>query len=315
MTVYGIAQTLFLPQKIVYYAWTGVLFWFTASSLVMFAAQVGSNKDRARWFRSAFVLFGSAICVLELLEQASRTNRYFWFLPSKFPAVYGTFAYWNNFAEFIELFFPVTLWSALSKRRPDVPYIVLSAIQISAVIASGSRAGSALVILELIAVLSLLYLRNRNRAFLYASAATIVLAAVFIYAAGVSQVIEKLHQHDQLSVRRDINASTIAMIKARPLTGWGLNSFVAVYPMFARFDTGVYINRAHNDWLQWAAEGGVFFAVLMAAVLVWSFRPAVRSVWGIGVIVVCLHALVDYPFARCGVCGWYFALLGLLANV
>jgi hypothetical protein len=30
-------------------------------------------------------------------------------------------------------------------------------------------------------------------------------------------------------------------------------------------------------------------------------------------IAVCLHALVDYPFARLGVCGWYFCLLGMLA--
>jgi hypothetical protein len=26
-----------------------------------------------------------------------------------------------------------------------------------------------------------------------------------------------------------------------------------------------------------------------------------------------LHALVDYPFARLGTCGWYFALAGMLA--
>jgi hypothetical protein len=51
----------------------------------------------------------------------------------------------------------------------------------------------------------------------------------------------------------------------------------------------------------------------MLVVSVWTFRPAVASVWGIGLIAVCLHALVDYPFARFGVCGWYFALAPMVA--
>jgi endonuclease/exonuclease/phosphatase family metal-dependent hydrolase len=36
--------------------------------------------------------------------------------------------------------------------------------------------------------------------------------------------------------------------------------------------------------------------------------------WGIGVITICLHAIVDYPFARLGVCAWYFALVAMLAS-
>jgi hypothetical protein len=51
----------------------------------------------------------------------------------------------------------------------------------------------------------------------------------------------------------------------------------------------------------------------MLVVFFWSLRPAIRSIWGLGVVAVGLHALVDYPFARFGVCGWYFALLGILA--
>jgi hypothetical protein len=83
--------------------------------------------------------------------------------------------------------------------------------------------------------------------------------------------------------------------------------------MFARYDDGTYVNRAHNDWLEWAAEGGVFFAGAMIVVIGWSIRPAIRSGWAIGLIAVCIHGLVDYPFARLGVCGWYFCLIGMLA--
>ena len=159
----------------------------------------------------------------------------------------------------------------------------------------------------------LAYARNRNKAFIVGAALAIGLSVFFIYAAGFETLITKLQQNDLLAVRRNIDKSSLAMIRSRPLTGWGLETYVPVYRMFARYDDGTYVNRAHNDWLEWAAEGGVFFAGAMIVVLGWSVRPAIRSGWGVGLIAVCIHALVDYPFARLGVCGWYFCLIGMLA--
>jgi hypothetical protein len=52
----------------------------------------------------------------------------------------------------------------------------------------------------------------------------------------------------------------------------------------------------------------------MLFVFGWSIRPAIESVWAVGLIAICLHAIVDYPFARLGVCGWYFALAPMLAG-
>ncbi|MGH6692856.1 MAG: hypothetical protein ACREF4_19485, partial [Gammaproteobacteria bacterium] len=40
---------------------------------------------------------------------------------------------------------------------------------------------------------------------------------------------------------------------------------------------------------------------------------AVRSVWGLGVLFVALHALVDFPMQRLGVAGWAIALCAALA--
>ncbi len=313
MGVYGIVQTLWFTQKIVYDGWTGVLFWVTAAAISFLASQVLRNTFIAAQFRWFFVLFGSAICVLDLLEQASHTSKYYWIIQSKFTSVSGPFAYWNNFAQFVELFLPVTLWLGLAGRKLNPPYLGLAALQISAVAASGSRAGTALVLLELIAVILLAYLRNRKKAFLMAAGSVVLLSAVFIYAAGSDALMRKLQQKDQLQVRRDINRSSMEMIGVHPLTGWGLNTYVPVYRMFAHYDDGSYVNRAHNDWLQFAAEGGIPFACVMIAIFFWSLRPAIRSIWGLGVIAIGLHALVDYPFARFGVCGWYFALLGMLA--
>lgn len=315
MTCYGAIQTLWFTQKIVYNGWTGTLFWFTAAVIALLATQILQNRHFAARFRFLFVVFGSAMCVLDLLQQASHTNRFYWLIPSKFPAVFGPFAYWNNFAQFMELVIPVTLWMGLRHRKPAMPFLLLGALQVASVVASGSRAGTGLVFAELIGIALLAYRRNRSRTLLYGAAVAVGLSVLFIYAAGFSEVLSKFEKNDQLTVRRDLNKSSLAMIRERPLTGWGLDTYVPVYPMFARYDDDTWVNRAHNDWLQWTAEGGVFFAALMLAIFIWSIRPALRSGWGIGVIAICLHAVVDYPFARLGVCGWYFALLALLSVV
>ncbi len=313
MTCYGVAQTIWSSQKIAYNGWQRVLFWLAATAICLVSTQISRDPGAATRLRWYFVSFGTAICVLDLLEQASHTNKYFWLIQSRYSTVSGPFAYWNNFAQLMELVLPVTLWLGVRGRKPAVPYLVLSGLQIGAVVASGSRAGSALVIAELIAVMVIAYFRNRNNTFLYAAASALLISILFAYAAGFSRLSHKLEQRDQLAVRRDINLSSLAMIREHPLTGWGLGTYVPVYRMFARYDDGTYVNRAHNDWLEWTAEGGLLFSGLMVAVFLWSIRPAVRSVWGIGLIALCLHAFVDYPFARLGVCGWYFALLGMLA--
>jgi O-antigen ligase len=313
MTAWGILQTEFFPQKIFVNGWAGVLFWFTAAVIALAGASVFQHAEAAEQFRRALIYFASFISLLDLLQQTSHTNSYYWLIPSRNSVVFGTFAYWNNFAEFIELTLPITLWQGLARSRPSPLYLVLSALQICAVVASGSRAGSVLVLAELLAVVILAYLRSRNRNFLVGAAGAVALAMLFVYAAGFSTVIGKLQESDQLAVRRNINQSSLAMIRARPITGWGLDTYVPVYRMFALYDDGTYVNRAHNDWLQFAAEGGLPFAALLAAIFVWSVLPAVRSGWGIGVIAVGLHAFVDYPFARFGVCGWYFALVSILS--
>jgi len=251
--------------------------------------------------------------VLDLLQQATHTGKYFWLIPSRYNVVFGTFSYWNNFAQFVELSLPMTLWHALAHTRPNVLFLVLTGVQFCAGVAAGSRAGSVLVLLEIVAVIVLAYLRLRERRLLIAALGFVLLSAAFVYAAGSNTLVEKLQQGDQIAVRANINKSSIAMLAERPLSGWGLNTYVPVYRQFALYDDGTYVNRAHNDWLQFAVEGGIPFAAIMLAVLLWSIRPALRSGWGVGLIAICLHAVVDYPFARLGVCGWYFALVSMLS--
>ena len=107
--------------------------------------------------------------------------------------------------------------------------------------------------------------------------------------------------------------STLHMIAARPWMGWGLGSWSAVYPAFATIDPGAIVNQAHTDWLQWTAEGGLPVGLAMLSLALWGIKPAIRSIWGIGVIAVLIHASFDYPFSRPALGAWPILILAMTA--
>jgi hypothetical protein len=95
--------------------------------------------------------------------------------------------------------------------------------------------------------------------------------------------------------------------------GVGLGNWPAAYPAYAIFDEGYFANQAHNDWAQWAVEGGLPFVLLILSIAVWSIPNAIRTGWGIGVVVVFLQCLVDYPIQRMGVALIFFTLIAASA--
>jgi O-antigen ligase len=94
--------------------------------------------------------------------------------------------------------------------------------------------------------------------------------------------------------------------------GFGLDTFPEVYQRFAIADLDVYANHAHNDWAEFAADGGIPFLLLVLIPFAAAIPTAIRHPWGIGLIAVMLHACVDYPFPRPAVSSWMFAMLALL---
>jgi O-antigen ligase len=141
-----------------------------------------------------------------------------------------------------------------------------------------------------------------------------VLAAVFTLAVGWQRVWMRFQQDAPYLTRQAFLQATEDMAKHRPLTGYGLGTFPEVYQRYAIIDPALYlyVNHAHNDWAEFAADGGVPFLLLVLIPFAVAVPVAIRNPWGLGLVAVMLHACVDFPFFHSGVPCWIFALLGLL---
>jgi O-antigen ligase len=153
------------------------------------------------------------------------------------------------------------------------------------------------------------FARIRNGAFFFA-----VILVMLGAAAGPSILASRLTAKDQYAGRREFTEASISMVKDRPLLGFGLGTWSTVYPGYAVSDDGLFINQAHDDWAQWAAEGGLPFLGLILAIAVWSVRGGIRTGWGLGVAAVFAHCLVDYPIQRTGVALVLFTMMAALAS-
>jgi O-antigen ligase len=194
-------------------------------------------------------------------------------------------------------------------------YSVIGALLLASVVAGGSRAGTILCLAEVFAIplialgQGIISRKAAGRVLLASVSTLVVLGAV----AGWEVIWKRLQEPNPYAVRKDFLLSSLEMVRNRPLTGFGLGTWSEVYPGFARFDDGLFANQAHNDWIQWAAEGGIPFLMLMAGVVAGAIRPAFRSLWGVGLLAVFVHCFVDYPMQqRPALAAFFFALLGIV---
>ena len=228
----------------------------------------------------------------------------------------GPFVYYNQFAAFLEPALALAIAASLWDRRRSLLWIFVAAALFACVVAGGSRAGSILCLALLILLPLIAFARGRMPAPALARVAIAGLAsaAILVAVVGSEKIWQRLQEPHPYAVRANLVRSSLAMVRDRPLTGFGLGAWSSAYPAYARYDDGTFVNQAHNDWVQWAAEGGVpFFALMLVAVAALA-RPAWRSLWGLGLMAVFLHALVDYPFEqRPALAAYFFALAGALA--
>ena len=302
------------------YRWAtsvAVLYWAANAAVVFVGIQIFRDAGIRKWYLRALVIAGFVIAIVAPLQLFTSDGKIFWLFEVKYSNIaMGPFIYPNQYAAFIELLLPIALTQVFSDRAGWRTFHGLAAaVMYASVFASASRMGFVLTTAEVLVVPLLAARRTglARRQLLVPGAIFLGMLVVLGLAVGPETLITKLTQKDPYSGRREYVESSLRMIRDKPLLGVGMGNWAVAYPAYATFDEGSFANQAHNDWAQWAVEGGLPFLFLMLSVAVWTFPRALRTGWGIGAGVVFLHCLVDYPIQRMGVAIVFFTIIAAVS--
>ena len=287
--------------------------WGMGASSFILGSQILRGRPNREAFLTLMMRAATVLAVAAMLQMYATPGKLFGLLPVG-NSVVGTLFYKNQFAAMMELAAPIALWKVYQGE-------VLSgglcyAAMFSATVSSASRMGVLLVLAESAVFVILMVAARRmplkSAASIAAALALLIAGASMV--AGTEKIWSRFQEPGPYALREMIVQSTLRMIPLYPWFGSGMGTWPALYPEFATFDAGFYINEAHNDWAQWTIEGGIPFALLLAALVVLLARPATRSVWGLGVVSVMIHAFVDYPLREPVLLFLWFVLAGALTQ-
>jgi O-antigen ligase len=297
--------------------WNAVLRWSVYLAAFFLASQICASEVILRPFRRALLYFGFGLSLIAVLQFFTSPGKILWLFQSEYPeGALGPFVSRDHYAAFIELILPIALFEAMSDRRKRLLGAAMAGTMLASVIAGASRAGSILVMVESAAVILLMSRRDLASARRVSGVFALLLVVctlTFTAVVGWTQLWQRFQDPHPYRGRRELLISAVAMARARPWTGFGLGNFENAYPGYAIFDTGEVVDHAHNDWAEWTAEGGMPFLGCMLAIAIWSALRVRQSVWGLGVVAVFLHSLVDFPMQKPTLALWVFVLLGAMS--
>jgi hypothetical protein len=290
--------------------------WMTWAAVYYIGVSTPHDESLGKRLRMGLVWFGFVVSVEAILQAYLSPGQVYGLFPSGYhDFVMGPIVYHTHFAVFVETILPIALVLALGEARESYTFLGVSAVLLAALVVSASRAGLLIGFVEVLGVLLLLHLQkgNASRRIRFAALTLAAATAVLTLIVGFATASARFSSEPLTAGRIQFALSTLHMIAAHPWVGWGLGCWPAAYPAFATFDPGVIVNQAHSDWLQWTAEGGLPVGFAMLGLALWGLRPAIRSIWGIGVLAVLIHALFDYPFSRPAVGAWPILILSMVA--
>lgn len=269
--------------------------WLALAAWTLLALQVFRFQRLRQLFLHGLVYSATVLGVVSVLQVLTSDGRVFWLVPSGYADdVLGPFVNRNHFAAFLVIVLPVALHYALKLPRESWRFAPAAAMLFACVTASASRAGFLLAVGLSAGFLLHGCIRAPSRRMVPRLLALLVLCTGVV---GL-KVWDRLRAPAPEVDRDQFLLSSVEMFRARPWSGFGLGTWAAVYPAYARFDPGPVVNHAHNDWAEWAAEGGAPALLAMVILLGLAVRASLSGVWIVGVIAVFLHSLVDYPLQK-----------------
>lgn len=234
----------------------------------------------------------------------------------------------NAFAAAMNLFWFPAAYLLLSRTKSRIKTIIFSSslfIISLALFATASRGGIATWLLLMPFFLWTSWRYTQAKGYL----ASILLISTFAYLVSAKLGIDTNFANRTFDLSHDTSTSArllmwksaIQMTWAHPFTGTGWGTFVAIYPAFRSITENTTSGTfAHNDYLQYAAEGGIPAFLLLITLLLsilWQLQRSIKvsntragyesSALLLGTLAIFIHAGLNFIF--------YYAFMNIIAGL
>jgi O-antigen ligase len=310
------AQLLLHRTAYAYATWTTSLTYLAYAMILLVAVQVLRTRDEVKRVLGFLTVSGFLIAIFAVIQDLTSKGEIYWMVPVRGPSfIFGPYVNHNHYAGLMEMLAPFPLVLSMMEELTPPKRVLLAFAGIamaSTIFLSLSRGGMTAFAFEVVFLAVVLWWKNASRrsAAIFATACLLILVSL-LWLGGkrmverfVSFKTDEASYHTRLQIARD----SIPMVKAHPVMGWGLGTFTTVYPKYRSFYADVFINAAHNDYVQVLTETGMlgFAAVLcfLALVYVSGFRklrgprldmPQAATLAALlGVTGIVVHSFVDF---------------------
>jgi O-antigen ligase len=303
-------STLFTPQMGL--AMEGMTMMVTYLALFYLAFKAVRTRKEQRILVGVMVTMALLLSIIGMLKRFDILVFPWWDYSGEFGknhsgfSLSGVYVNRNHMAGFLEMVIPIFMGLFLTRSRPieiRSGMICLALFLIVSQALTLSRGGWAATVGALVLMMaSLLFKKDfRQKQLLISIAVGVMLVGIIILASTpVVQRITTLTQRntqDNLTGRLNFWSGLRNMIEDNVYTGTGPGTFTEAFPAYQEPGLSVLPVYAHNDYLQFMADNGIFFIPLMLWLLFLFFRAGFqkfksRSRQTMGISLGCMAAMV-----------------------
>jgi O-antigen ligase len=263
--------------------------------------------------------YGLGLAVFAIFQSVSSNGKLYWFVtPSSGGWIYGPYVNHNHYAGLMEMLIPIPLVASLTylvQKQRKMFALGAAAVMASTIFLSGSRGGMIAFLVQITILGIFLVRRKKNRTMAFALAGFLVVLVGLVIWLGGSELSNRV-----ISIRSETSTeisggTRLAIVRdgwkmwtARPIIGCGLGNFPEAYPQYRSFYTNLFVNQAHNDYIQLLVEMGTLGFLVMLWFLVRMYYRAAEKLgsWSsningaltlaamLGCAGIMVHSLVDF---------------------
>jgi O-antigen ligase len=295
------------------YAFGTRIEWLKGSALlvlIFLAVQAFRTAQDWREFVWFLVVLGFVASLLGIVQHFTFNGKMYWFRELKYGGVpFGPYVNRNHFAGFVELVVPPGLAMLVlrSERRDLLPLLaIFTLLPIGALFLAASRGGIVGFFCEIIVIVFLVAVRQKEWKTLAVGAVILCLAAAMVAWIGVGRALERFSEYRSYEVtearRLEMTRDSWRIFLDHPLLGTGFGTLQQVFPRYETLYDGLAVDHAHDDYVELLANAGIIGGLLGAcflALLFWQGAKSLQASRGaldlalhIGAIAACIGILI-----------------------